>query len=465
PGVCYCRHCQERFAAEVGGELPRTVDWCDEKWVAFQRCRERWLVEFAALATDAVRQHRPAATVEHQSSTFPLDWVLGVTGPLARQNDFLQGDFYGDYLQGSFVRKLLEDLTPNRPFGFETSFALDLGNHTTPKSEALLEVKASAAVADNAAFVFIDGIDPVGTLNPLVYQRMGRIFDRLIPLYPQLGGRRVRDIAVYFSFESKFSFAGSGRPASDPDRTNAHLDSSMAASRHLLAHHLPFGVISRDSLAGLSEHRILVLSGVNVMDEEEARTIRDWVAAGGCLYASGSTSLVDKNGRRHQDFMLADVFGVTLRQADWRGRPHYLAPTPAGQQAISGGQRPAAASPVGPAPGAGQPLFGSFTPRYPAYCTGYGMDVEALPGARVLATTTLPWPPLTPRGSPPSTATRPGSRPTDPRWSSTPSARDGRSTAAACWRWFPAWTAPSWSCCACCGTGTASLPRPRPPPR
>ncbi len=369
PGICYCRHCQERFAAEVGGELPRTVDWLDEKWVAFQRRREQWLVEFAAVATGAVRRHRPSATVEHQSSTFPLDWVFGVTAPLAGQNDFLQGDFYGDFLQGSFVRKLLEDLTPNRPFGFETSFAVDLGNHTTPKSEPLLEAKASAAIADNAAFIFIDGIDPIGTLNPLVYRRMGGIFDRLMPLYPHLGGHRVRDIAVYFSYASKFSFAGNGRLVSDVDRTNAHLDSSMAASRHLLSHHLPFGVISRDALARLAEHRVLVLSGVNMMDEDEARIIRDWVGQGGCLYASGSTSLVDSGGRLQNDFLLGDVFGVSLRRIDWQNRPHYLSPTTEGQA-----------------------LFGTFTPKYPAFSSGYGLEVEALPAAQVLATTTLPWP-------------------------------------------------------------------------
>jgi hypothetical protein len=44
------------------------VDWLDEKWVAFQRKREEWLVEFATLATGTVREHKPAATVEHQAS-------------------------------------------------------------------------------------------------------------------------------------------------------------------------------------------------------------------------------------------------------------------------------------------------------------------------------------------------------------------------------------------------------------
>ena len=112
--------------------------------------------------------------------------------PLIPQNDFLQGDFYGDSWQGSFVRKLLEDLTPHRPFGFETSFSAELADHTAMKPEALLEAKAAAAVADNAAFIFIDAIDPIGTLNPKVYDRMGRIFDRLMPVLRRAGGQAGR---------------------------------------------------------------------------------------------------------------------------------------------------------------------------------------------------------------------------------------------------------------------------------
>lgn len=369
PGLCYCSYCRQRFAGEVGGEIPTTIDWLDERWVAFQRKREQWLVEFAALATGIVRELKPGATVEHQLSTYPLDWVFGVTGALAGQNDFLQGDFYGDALQGSFVRKLLEDLTPHRPFGYETSLAVSLRDHTTLKSEALLEAKASAAIADHAAFILIDGIDPLGTLNPLAYERVGRVFERLMPFYPHLGGQRVQDIALYYSLESKFSFAGNGRPASDPGRTNAHLESCMEAARCLIGSHLPFGVITRGSLARLPDYRVLILSGVNVMDEEEVRAIREWVRAGGALYASGGTSLVDERGRLQPDFMLADVLGVSLVEADWKEREHYIAPA-----------------------ALGQPFFDTCSARYPAYTTSYAMRVQAHPDAQVLATTTLSWP-------------------------------------------------------------------------
>jgi hypothetical protein len=371
PAVCYCEHCRRRFAAEVGGEIPTLVNWLDERWVAFQRKREVWLGEFAAIATNTVRKHRPTASVEHQSSTYPANWALGVNTPLLPNNDFLQGDFYGDSWQGSFVRKLLEDLTPRRPYGFETSFSLELADHTAMKPEPLLEAKAAAAIADNAAFIFIDAIDPIGTLNPKVYDRMGRIFDRLMPYYGELGGERVADVAVYYSLDSKFDFAGNGRNVGGADTSDAHTRSATAFTRALGSHHLPFAVIGKASLRHLSDLKVLVLPNVNMMDDSEVEIIRHWVREGGCLLATGWTSLVDTRGRQGKDFSLADVFGVTLKQPSWTAWPHYVAPT-----------------------GEATAEFGEFSISYPAFArtTGQEISVRSDSSARVLATTTLVWP-------------------------------------------------------------------------
>jgi hypothetical protein len=369
PGLCFCPHCASRFDAEVGGPLPRTIDWTDARWVAFQRCRERWLVEFAAIATEAVRGQRPGASVEHQASTFPLHWQFGVTEPLASRNDFLQGDFYGDALQGSFVRKLLEALTPGRPFGYETSVKLELKDHTALKSEALLEAKASAAVADAAAFVFIDGIDPAGTLDPRPYARMGRVFGRLMPNYPHLGGERVKDVGIYYSTASKFNLSAGARPVSQPDTSDAHTEAAMQAARRLIGGHVAFGVVTRAGLKRLDGLKVLVLPCVNVLDEEEAALVREFVRGGGSVYASGGTSILDASGTLRSDLALGDVFGVSLVKADWSPREHYLAPTAAGRA-----------------------HFGEFDADYPAFTTGHAHQVSARPGAVVLATTTLPWP-------------------------------------------------------------------------
>ncbi len=367
PRICYCEYCEARFQDEAGGDMPKVVDWLDPQWVSFQRCRSRWLDEFASLATTTIKQNLPAASVEHQSSTYPKDWQNGVTGSLADSNDFLQGDFYGDRLQGSFVRKLLEDLTPNRPFGYETSVSVSLQDHTAIKPEPLLRAKAAAALADHAAFIFIDSINPDGTVDTRTQSRMGEVFDRFHSFYEHLGGQRVRDVVGYYSFESKIDFRDNGTPVREAANNDTHTTSSMNAASRLLARHVPYGVATKKSLANINA-KVLLLSSVNMMDDEECRIIRDWVHAGGQLYASGITSAVDKSGRLRDDFMLSDVFGVSLVDPAWQARRRYLSPTDAGAE-----------------------LFEEFSPKYPAFFNGPGTKVRAHTAATVLATTTLPW--------------------------------------------------------------------------
>ena len=314
PRVCYCHYCRERFAREVGGDLPVTIDWNDPAWVAFQRARERWLVEFAGIATDTVRRCKPAASVEHQASTYPLTWQMGVTTDLAQHNDFLQGDFYGDALQGSFVRKLLSNLTPNRPAGFETSISLDLSNYTALKPESLLRCKAGAALADHTAFIMIDSIDPTGALDPRVYAREGRVFEEMKIYQAELGGEPLHDVAVYFSTESKYDPADNGKNIEDPGLSGRmpHLEAVFGACKALLDCHIPFTVITRRNLNRLADFKAILLPDVLMMDEIEAAALREYVRAGGSLYASGVTSLHCCDGAWQPDFMLADVFGVSI---------------------------------------------------------------------------------------------------------------------------------------------------------
>jgi len=60
---------------------------------------------------------------------------------------------------------------------------------------------------------------------------------------------------------------------------------------------------------------------------------------------------------------------IDMHIPDWEGHEHNIAPTAAGRG-----------------------FFGDFTAAHPAFATGIGLEVEARPGAQVLATTTLPWP-------------------------------------------------------------------------
>lgn len=333
PSVCYCGFCQERFEMETGRKPPTIIDWSDPHWTAFQRARERWLVEFAALATKTVRQHKPGASVEHQASTYPLTWRMGVTTALALENDFLQGDFYGDALQGSFVRKLLYNLSPNRPSGFETSIALDLSNYTALKPLELLQCKAAAALADQCAFIMIDSIAPSGILNPQVYEKQALVFENMRPYQPFLSGEAVQDIAVYMSLESKFDPAENHHSVDDPAVSNRmpHVEAVLGVCKSLRENHIPFGVITRQNLDDLQRYKAIVLPNILMMDMIEANALREYVKQGGCLYASQYTGLQTPDGRHPENFLLADVFGVSYA-GETQEHFTYIAPSQAGTE-------------------------------------------------------------------------------------------------------------------------------------
>ncbi len=369
PAVCYCPHCQRRFADEVGGDLPRVIDWDDARWLAFQRKREEWLVEFAGLATAAARAARPQASVEHQASTLMMDWRFGVTDRLAQHNDFLEGDFYGDALQGSIVRKLLYNLTPHQPYGFETSFCEHLDQHTSYKPVTLLSAKALGSVAGNGAMIFIDAIDPQGTINPENYARACQVFEQTKRYDAFRGGEPRQDVGIYLSTRSKFNPVDTGKSPTDPNLANEfpHIQALTSACQQLLEAHIPWGVITRQDLARLDRHIIVILPEVLLLDEEEVQAFRLYVQHGGCLYVSKHTGLNHGVKTQSADFLLDDLCGVQV-VGETPHRFTYLSPTPAGEAHFLG-----------------------FTPTYPLGLPETQMLVEAFSDTEILATLTLPY--------------------------------------------------------------------------
>ncbi|MEM3645044.1 MAG: beta-galactosidase trimerization domain-containing protein [Candidatus Bathyarchaeia archaeon] len=366
PTVCYCKHCQEKYSEEVGGEIPRIVNWLDQKWVTFQRKREKWLIDFAALITSTVRRIKPEVTVEHQSSTYDKSWLLGVTQKLSEQCDFLQGDFYGGLLEESFACKLFHNLTKNKPCAFETSSNVSLTDHTTLKPKELLELEAYAAIANGAAFVFIDAINPDGTLNESVYYTMREIFEEIEKYEKYLGGEPIADAAIYFSTESKFDLADNGKNVMEASQKMPHLESALNVAESFIRNHIPFTVITKKNLGSLSSYKVLVLPNVLMMGEEEAEAFREFVKNGGVLYASKHTSLIRKDGKMG-DFLLSDLLGVSYL-GETKESFTYISPIGKGEEVLLG-----------------------YSSKYPLSIYGSQLKVEAREGAEVLGKIILPY--------------------------------------------------------------------------
>ncbi|MCL5999544.1 MAG: alpha-L-fucosidase [Chloroflexi bacterium] len=362
PEVCYCPHCTARFLAEEGREAPRVVDWDDPIWRAWQAARQRWLREFAMDTTNIVKTVKPI-TVNHQLSTIFHNWTLGVPLEMTDACDYVGGDFYGGPAQHSLACKVYNGLTRHKPFEFHTSRTRIYSDHVTVKPMEEIRTEAFVATLHHAALMLVDYINADGTLNPEVYAFLGQLSAQRAAYEPFLGGELMADMAIYFDKESMYN----------PDENGVHVlklrasdrcphrDAVIGMARVLQQAHIPFGVVTNANLDQLGRYRAVILPNVLEMSSEQAETFRRFVADGGALYASGSSSL----DRANKCFLLEDVLG-----AHYLGRLGtkitYL--TPDAQEAHA-----------------------AIWPQDHVSFAGPMISAEVLPGAEVLAHVTLPF--------------------------------------------------------------------------
>ena len=174
-----------------------------------------------------------------------------------------------------------------------------------------------------------DGIDPAGTEQPGNFATIQTAYAAMEPYEPYMGGQPVEDVAIYFSDNSFMDFADNGTPAGPPTKLGGvpfpHVMAACGAARALTEAHVAFGVITELDLDRLADYRVMILPDVSRMTGREVDAFRAYVAAGGQVYASGYTSLVSVDGMQHEDFLLADVFGVML-VGEEDGRVAFLTP-------------------------------------------------------------------------------------------------------------------------------------------
>jgi hypothetical protein len=311
PAVCYCPHCTARFWKEEGAEPPRIVNWDDPVWRAFQAARERWLLEFAQLATETAKQTRPGITVNHQFSTIFHNWTLGVSLEQTQASDYVGGDFYGGPLQSSLACKVYDGLTHSKPFEFHTSRTRIYTDHVTVKPMDEIRTEAHVATLHSAALMLVDYVNADGTLNPQVYDFLGKLSRQRAAYEPSLGGELLADVAIYYDKASMYNPREQGVSITQLKAVDEcpHRDAVVGAARILQEAHIPFNVVTNANLDQLSRYRAVVIPNVLEMTAAQAEIFRQFVAGGGVLIASGPSSLdrFDPQGKR---FLLEDVLGV-----------------------------------------------------------------------------------------------------------------------------------------------------------
>ncbi len=322
PGICVCPSCREKYRAETGREIPVKIDWRDREWISFQRFRERSMAAFTQAITSAVKA-RKNITVTHQTSTIMHGWMQGYTLDIADACDYTSGDFYGGKYQHILGAKILAAASRSLPYEFMTSRCVDLHDHTSMKSEAQLTAEAATTLANAGAYFFIDAINPDGTLEEPVYQRLGAVSKTLSPFTRTIQRHRPvisAGTALYYS-SAAYIDENASADIMLPSGNKPAVDEMTGASIILTRAHIPFAAVT--GRGDFSAFKTIIMNNILYTTPEENEKLRVFVKNGGTLIATGNTSLMTPDGSTTGDFALADVFGVSATGAKAK-RFHYL---------------------------------------------------------------------------------------------------------------------------------------------
>ena len=209
--TCHCTACKARWEKEVGGEMPDVIDWNDPRWRLYVKKCQEWMAEFAAFVSENSRMIIPFATCElNFAAGIACDWLAGSTEGINESSEFTGGDLYGDLYSHSFTCKYYYGITKNQPFEYMTCRCnKNLREHTISKSEKELTAEVMLTATHHGASFIIDAINPDGTLDERVYNRIGKVFTKQIPYEKYMDiGEMYGEVGVFFDSTTQFSSDG-----------------------------------------------------------------------------------------------------------------------------------------------------------------------------------------------------------------------------------------------------------------
>lgn len=361
PEVCYCPSCRKKYKAEAGREIPRVIDWNNREWKEFAYRRDEWMAEYAKFATQCVKNIHPHVTIEHQFSRITGSWLDGCTEMLTEAADYSGGDYYGGFLQQSFINKYYKSVSPHLPFNYHTSRCdPELMYHTTTKTEEQLLLHVIMALVHNGSFMLVDAINPDGTIVPQVYHElMKKVFDHSRRYEKYVNGNLYHDVSIWFASHAKYDPYENNREIMDKEmEPGYYLEAPFAAASILREANIAFDVLGTKNIAE-DTAGVMLLSHIANIREEEMDEIEKYLERGGNLLISGPIA-----NRRLQDILGVKVTGYT--EHDFT----YMSPTDAGKK-----------------------LFSGFTKEEPLTVDRQQIEIEIVrrEGITVLATLTLPY--------------------------------------------------------------------------
>jgi hypothetical protein len=297
-GICACRNCQARFRSMYGRELPMREDFSDPSYADYQEFKDRTSLALGDDIYRTVKATRPNVVVTGRRTTcdmIRMEVQRAVNRPTPEW----------PYQSGEQARWAAA-YGRGKNFGSTSANFIDFAWRFVSETGACHALRFAQQLANGASLDYY----LLGTL----IQEDTKPFAAVRELFAWHAANE----ADYAGLENaaRIGLYHSHKTATYQGATATAVQQAACfrgAYRALLEARLPFDFVSDERMedvdAGqrLARYDVLVLPNVACLDDAEAKRLDDWVAAGGCLLATGETGLYDGRGTARLGFALASL--------------------------------------------------------------------------------------------------------------------------------------------------------------
>jgi hypothetical protein len=315
-GVCYCKHCRENYRKDTGKAIPR-ADLDDADFRRYQHWADRRLEDLIRRMQTRLKGIKPeVALVTWTTNAGRFGHFLSLPRNMPSRMNLLfdapDQEFWMDETnRGATVVPAFANAylwaTTNHRVGFSEPYLMSHGNPYSKDSFPPEELRRRMLLAATWRAVPSLAVLQPPRLQPQAHASL----DEVRRLKPWLVDRRPEPWAALLMSDNTRTFYGRS-PGKVEER---YLGPVLGTFRACLEGHLPTTVVNDWNLtpADLAPYRVLLLPNAACLDDQQAKAVREFVAAGGGLVAGLDASRFDEFGDARAGFALADVFGVTHR--------------------------------------------------------------------------------------------------------------------------------------------------------
>jgi hypothetical protein len=308
-----------QFEAETGYIVPQPPDlfwpdWDDPAWRAFVRWRYILISEFLADYQAALKAVNPGIKLIIETSVGPdvsATQQGSSTLDLPAVSDLTAHEHGGPWRSADthyymWLRFLSDLLFWRHTDGAQPAWLLSYVKAGEPDTLEVACLHAATVLAVGMNY-YTSGNETMAGMPDVKFRR--EFFAWLAGeegAYYDPGWKPYANVALVYS-QQTLDFLDKGSWQSE----FAYHDAFSGMAMMLLESHIPFQVVSERELHRLEDYELAILPMFAAMSPEQAQQIRDYVAQGGRIIATGPASLYTEEGIELSDFQLAGLFGVS----------------------------------------------------------------------------------------------------------------------------------------------------------